>query len=247
MVAPVGGGGPLGRIDPRARIVAATLLSLILVAVNDWTALALGLLAAAAAAASARLPPRLTLGRLAAIEGFMVATLALLPFTHPGEPWFRIGPVTATLEGALLALGILIKANGTVLLLLALVGTQEPAMVGHALRALRVPATLVHILLFSVRYVDVLRLEYDRLRRAIVARAFRPRADRHTWQSLGYLIGMLLLRAFERAERVLAAMKCRGYHGHIPIRGQFAWGVADTLFLALVLGVGAAMVGLDRS
>ena len=33
-------------------------------------------------------------------------------------------------------------------------------------------------------------------------RGFKPGSNRHTWRSLGYLVGMLLVRSLERAERV---------------------------------------------
>ena len=49
---------------------------------------------------------------------------------------------------------------------------------------------------------------------AMKARGFRLRCNPHTWRSIGYLFGMLLVRSIERAERILAAMRCRGFQGH---------------------------------
>ena len=117
---------------------------------------------------------------------------------------------------------------------------------GHALARLKAPDKLVHLLLFTVRYLGVLQEEFLRLRRAIRARAFVARSDRHTWRVTGWLAGMLLVRGFERARRVSAAMKCRGFHGRFYLLDTAAWEPADT-HLSLVFGIGlAALLVLDR-
>ena len=117
---------------------------------------------------------------------------------------------------------------------------------GHALARLKAPDKLVHLLLFTVRYLGVLHEELLRLRRAMRARAFVPRSDRHTWRVTGWLAGMLLVRGLERARRVSAAMKCRGFHGRFYLLDTAAWASADTL-LSLVFGAGlAALLVLDR-
>ena len=67
----------------------------------------------------------------------------------------------------------------TVLMLMALVGTMESTTLCHALYRLRTPESLVHLLMFTVRYIDVLHQEYLRLRTAMKARGFRPQNSRH--------------------------------------------------------------------
>ncbi len=87
---------------------------------------------------------------------------------------------------------------------------------GHALGRLGVPWKLVYLLFFTVRYVDVLNREQHRLRAAMRMRAFRPRNNLHTYRTYGYLVGMILVRSLDRAERIVAAMKCRGFRGRFP-------------------------------
>jgi len=107
----------------------------------------------------------------------------------------------------------------------------EPTQFGHALSRLRVPDKLVHLLLFTVRYLDVIGQEYKRMRRAMQARAFVMQANRHTWRSIGYMIGMLLVRALERSERVMNAMKCRGYQGRFFLMDDARLGRFDLVFV----------------
>jgi cobalt/nickel transport system permease protein len=105
---------------------------------------------------------------------------------------------------------------------------------GHALHALRMPEQLVQLLMFTTRYIETLREEYMRLRAAMKMRGFRPGTNWHTYRSFGYLVGMMLVRALERSERVLGAMKCRGFTGRFVLLEQFRMTDRDWLFAALM-------------
>jgi cobalt/nickel transport system permease protein len=225
------------------RIVLALLFALVTVSLADLAALVAAFAAAVLLAGLARLPPGRTARRLLALDGFMVAILVLLPFTVPGEPVAMLGPWPLSGAGLAEAAAILLTANSVVLAVLALVGTIEPALLGNALAGLGVPDKLTRLLVLTTRYIDVLGQEFTRLRLAMKARAFRPRGNLHTWRSYGYLFGMLLVRSFERSERILGAMKCRGYVGRPvappplpPPPADLAVGGACGLLL-LVLGV----------
>ncbi|MFD0978343.1 cobalt ECF transporter T component CbiQ [Tropicimonas aquimaris] len=222
----------LGRIDPRVRIVAALAFAVVTVACGRLPVLLAALGIAVALLAASRLPAGRTLRRMATMDGFILILLVMLPFTVPGEPMFTIWGLPASREGLLQAVEILLTANAVILALMALVGTMEPVTMGHALHALRVPTALVHLLMFTVRYIDVLREEYLRLRQAMKARGFRPSTDWHCYRSFGYLLGMLLVRSMERSERILDAMKCRGFTGRIPLLDRFAFARRDAVFTA---------------
>ncbi|MGP3698056.1 cobalt ECF transporter T component CbiQ [Rhodobacter sp. NSM] len=234
---PLPDGGALRRIDPRARLVAAAGFALAAVALSTLTGLVLALGLALALLVASRLPVAPTLKRMAMMDGFIVFMLALLPFTVPGTAAFTLWGFPASWQGLRQAVAIALTANAVILALMVLAGTLEPAILGHALARLGVPERLVHLLLFTVRYIEVLAEEYQRLRLAMRARGFRPRTDRHTVTSLGHLVGMMLVRALERSERVLAAMRCRGFTGRLPLIDRLAWRPSDTAFL-----VGLAMV-----
>ncbi len=227
------GNNPVRRLDPRIRIVAAALFAVVVVALSDFLALGLALALALVVLVLARLPPGPTLRKVAAVDGFILFMLAMLPFTTPGEVLFTLGPLTATQDGLLKALAIAFKANAIVMVLLALVGTIEATALGHGLHRLKVPANLVHLLLFTVRYIEVLQQEYLRLRTAMRARGFEPGNNRHTYRSIGYLLGMLLVRSLERSERILEAMKCRGFHGRFFLLDSLSYGRHDAVFASI--------------
>jgi len=97
--------------------------------------------------------------------------------------------------------------------------TPFPAIL-RALRALRLPAVLVATLALAYRYLFVLVDEAERLLRARDCRSAQgPNGAGGTllWRArvTGRMAGTLLLRAFERSERIYVAMLSRGYDGEL--------------------------------
>ncbi len=239
--------GLVDGVDPRMRIVAAAGFAVTVVACSWIPALVLALAIALVAMLTTRLPLRSTLKRMAAMDGFIIFILVLLPFTMPGEPMLTLWGMTASWDGLHKAVAIALKANAVILMLMVLVGTMEPVTLGHALHSLGVPAALVHLLLFTVRYIDVLQDEYQRLRMAMKARGFRPSNSLHTYKSFGYLVGMMLVRALERSERILDAMKCRGFTGTIPLLAEFELTSRDAVFATAMSSVVVLLAFLETT
>jgi cobalt/nickel transport system permease protein len=246
MPADASAAGWMAALDPRLRVVAALLFALVIVSMTRIPALAAALTLALAAAASSGWPAHRLLRRLLPLEGFMLVLLLTLPFTVPGQPLLTLGPLAASAEGLLLALAILLKASAVVLALLALVGTLDAGRLGHALARLGVPERLVHLLLLTARQIHLIGDEYARLREAMRARAFVPRSDRHTWNSIGWLMGMLLVRSLGRSRRVLDAMRCRGFDGRFHRLDTQVWSGRDTAVLAALAALLSALLLLDR-
>ncbi|ARC89064.1 cobalt ECF transporter T component CbiQ [Rhodovulum sp. MB263] len=231
----------LDGLDPRTRLIGAGAFACVTVGASFLPVLLAALLLALGLMALSGRAAGRTLRRMAAMDGFIFLLVAMLPFTTPGTPVMALWGFEASREGLLHAARILLTANAVVLALLSLVGTLEPVTMGQALHRLGTPERLVHLLLFTIRYIEVLRAEYLRLRRAMKVRGFRPGTSWHTYRSLGYLVGMMLVRAVERSERVLAAMKCRGFSGRLPMLSGFAYGPRDAAFGA---GLGALLLAM---
>lgn len=236
-----GGGGRLADIDPRMRIVAVCLFAVVIVACRSVNGPLVGIGMALIALILTQAPIRATLKRMAAMDGFIIFMLIMLPFTVPGDALFTLFGFAASRQGLMQAIEIMLKANAVVLAGLTLIGTLSSVTLGHALYRLHVPVNLVHLLLFTVRYIDVLHDEYLRSRTAMEARGFRPGTNLHTMRTIGYLIGMMLVRALERSERILAAMSCRGFVGQFPMFDDFRLRPRDWLFGSLVV-LGCALI-----
>lgn len=83
------------------------------------------------------------------------------------------------------------------------------------LRRWHCPLVLVAMLGFMYRYSLILWDELRRLRNARAARDFGGGPWWRAWSGNSQMIGLLLLRAMERAERTHRAMLARGWNGSI--------------------------------
>lgn len=83
------------------------------------------------------------------------------------------------------------------------------------LRRWHCPPVLIAMLGFMYRYTFILWDELRRLRNARDAREFGRSSWSRKWSSNSQMIGLLLLRAMERAERTHRAMLARGWDGAV--------------------------------
>ncbi|HIJ64322.1 MAG TPA: cobalt ECF transporter T component CbiQ [Candidatus Hydrogenedentes bacterium] len=224
---------PITRRDPRMRVVAACAFAAVVCVTERPFVLASGFGMAVFVCTIARAPFVRTVRRLAALNLFMILLVVSLPLFAAGAPLVEIGPIAWTREGFWRAVIIAVRANTIMIGLSALLATMEPAHFGFALSRLGVPDKLTHVLLFMVRYIEVIHVEYHRLRHAMRLRGFRPRCNRHTCRSLGYLVGLLLVRSLDRADRIVEAMKCRGFRGRFYVLAPFKLNSRDAVFAAM--------------
>jgi len=200
-----------------AHVKILALLGFVLLVVatpKDWFgAYAAYLLVIAAVVAVSRVPPTYILRRLVVEVPFVVFAL-LIPFIATGPRTEMLG-LSVSEPGLLSAWGLLAKGTLGVLASLTLAATTEPRLLLAGLERLHIPALLVQIMGFMVRYLDVVTEEMRRMRIARESRGFDARDVRH-WPVLARSAGALFIRSYERGERVHLAMLSRGYTGTMP-------------------------------
>jgi cobalt/nickel transport system permease protein len=229
-------------LDPRLRVLLCVGYAFLVVCLRRWVSLGLALSVALVLVGVARAYNRTTLRRLAALNLFTLFLAVFLPLSTPGRILFRAGALAWTREGFASALRIGAKANAVMLASGAFLATMDPSTLGHALGRLGLPHKLTHILLFCIRYLEVFHDEYHRLRNAMKLRAFRPTCRPHALRSFGHLVGMLFLHSFDRADRIVEAMKCRAFRGTFYALSDFRFGRGDAVFAAVFLAT-ALIVG----
>jgi cobalt/nickel transport system permease protein len=200
--------GPLGRLDARIKLV-ATVVGVVVVVVATpigwWRLLAAEGLVLAFVIGLSGIPPRDLFMRwfgFLVLVGFLAWLVAL---SHPSRAQVGTGTV---------AFSIVAKNSLAFLAMLVLVGVTPFPQIVTALGRLGVPVVLVATLQLMYRYVHVFGEELRRMIQARRSRTFR-RSGRLDWGLLTGLIGGLFLRAFERGERVHAAMVARGWDGTV--------------------------------
>ncbi|MGA8256307.1 MAG: cobalt ECF transporter T component CbiQ [Nocardioides sp.] len=160
-----------------------------------------------------KVPPTYILKRMV-VEVPVVVFALLLPFVAQG-PRTEVLGVSLSESGLLGAWGLLAKATLGVMASLTLAATTEPQALLMGLQRLRMPALLVQIMGFMIRYLEVVTDELRRMRIARESRGFSGRGLRQ-WPVLAKTLGALFIRSFERGERVHLAMLSRGYTGEMP-------------------------------
>ena len=232
------------RLDPRVKIAMAAIYSVIVALSGSVHAAAVSICFPVILILLGRLSLRRILRRLAVVNAFVLFLWVFLPFTYPGKIVYSLGPLDVHREGLVYALLITLKSNAIMLTVLSLLGTSSVFSVVYALSRLGVPDKLVHLFFFCYRYVHVVHEEYHKLVNALKIRGFKPGTNIHTYRTYSYLVGMLLVRSFDRSARILSAMKCRGFNGkfHLLARGEmhghdYLVGASSVLFSVLLLVV----------
>lgn len=139
-----------------------------------------------------------------------------------------IGGIHAS-RGWVTFLTLLIKSGLTVTVSILLIATTGMDRLAAALRLLKIPKIFVLQLLLTYRYISVLLEEVARMQRAYSLRAPGQRGVHlSVWSSF---VGQLILRTFERAQRVYQAMSLRGFTGEYHTGGVARIGLSDLAYL----------------
>jgi len=190
-----------------------------------------------------RISVAFVLRRLKPLIVFMIPFFLLLPLsiTHDPEQGIRISWIWAN---ELLATVLAVRAVAIAITVFPMLGTAPFHVSMKSLQDVGFPRMLIQAVLFTYRYLFVYLDQLRKMGVATRSRGFRPGFDRRSFKIYGYQVGMLLVTSFEQTERILNAMKSRGYDGTIrilykPERVRMDWWkFAGILMLTLVMSVG---------
>jgi len=225
----------VSHLDPRWKLAALLIAAAVVASLHTLPATIAALAASLLLVVFARLPSRWFLERLAAVSLFLALFTLPLPWLLTGEGivW-TLGPFRLSWHGVEVALLLIAKAITLVSLLLTVQATAPLETTLKAAHALRIPGLLIQLGLLTYRYVFVLADELRRLRIALRVRGYRNRARRHSYRTAGHIAGTLLVRGYERAERVEQAMRCRGFDGQFRSLTTFATRFGDVLAFLVI-------------
>jgi len=217
---------PLHNLEARSKILAFTALivCVLSVPVGSGSLFLAHFFVAAMLMGFSQVPLTYIMGRILIILPFIVlASLAV--------PWRGYQGLAILFARAILCL----------MLLILLTNTTRFVELLRGLRKLGCPRILVVNLSFLYRYFFVLTEEALRMKQARDCRRIGRAPFREELRILSSMLGTLLIRSFERAERMHSAMLSRGYSGDFPVTEArtFTWRdlvflVGVALFIALI-------------
>jgi len=219
----VPGNSPVHRLDPRTKILGASLFIVLLflakglpgyLAVTAFSVLVVGL---------SSIPLSYLLRGLRPLLFLLVLTVGLQVFLTPGTPIWHWGPLVATREGV--SLGIFLSYRLVLLVFVTslLTLTTSPIALTDGLerllqpfKRLGVPAhELAMMMTIALRFIPTSLEEADKIMKAQMARG----ADFETGNPLQRARGLvpllvpLFVGAFRRADELAMAMEARCYRG----------------------------------
>jgi cobalt/nickel transport system permease protein len=184
------------------------------------------------------IPINVFLRRLLVIIPFILMAVAAVPFAGGdlGGTSFSLGlsHIEVPRKGLLIVTNVCFKSTLSVLFLTLLISSTPFSDLISGLKELRVPPLLTDSLSFMYQYLFILIDEGERIARARDARLF---GGRWIWHAsiIGYMIGTLFVRSFERGEIIYLAMKARGYDSELIIQKTGKLGIRDFAFMSTVL------------
>jgi cobalt/nickel transport system permease protein len=202
-------------MPPEIKILTALLFVIVVVAttIQNWLAYLVFFMILILIIRLAKLPYKTVFIR-SLIEIPFVLFALLMPFFGAGS---KVDVFGLQLYEAGLWAGAGIIAKGTIGVVTAIIlsasTTAREILTG--LEKLRIPAPLISIATFMLRYLNVINDELGRMKIARESRGFEERGMK-SWRILAQTVGALFIRSYERGERVYLAMLSRGFVGAMP-------------------------------
>ncbi len=229
------GNSPIHNLDPRIKVLTAAVFVVCVVSFDKYTigAMLPFALFLVLVAGLAEIPLGLIGRKLVLVSPFALFLGMFNPLLDQ-QPLLTIGSVVIS-GGWISFASIMLRfalTVGAILLLVAVTGFNSVCM---ALERLGMPRIFAVQLLLLYRYIFVLMEEGIRMYRARQLRAFHGRGL--GMRTFGLLVGSLLLRTLDRAQRIHLAMLCRGFDGTIRTRKPLRLQSRELLVLLLCAGL----------
>ena len=101
----------------------------------------------------------------------------------------------------------------------------------YGLQKLKLPQIIIAIMSFAIRYIDVFIDEFKRVRISMRSRGYQEKGIKGLIP-IAYASGAMLIRGYERGERVYNSMISRGFKGTLELKErEFKSSKFDTRFL----------------
>lgn len=245
-------GSPFHRWDVRAKIVTLLLHAFLIGSLRQLGPALAAVGISVVAVFVSRCDMHRVAKRMLAVTGFLSFLLLLMPLTvpeHSGDTLIVVSGwhwLSINLRGLRLAAVIAAKGVAIALLMEPLLTTAPLPVTLHGLSKLGVPDIVGQMVMLSHRYIHVFRHEAQRMASGMRVRGFRKRTNIETLKAVSNFLGMLLVRSFERTERVFDAMRARGYRGRFPEPEPLRLRKTDLMMGLGWLTLGIALVVCDR-
>ncbi|MFZ7943877.1 energy-coupling factor transporter transmembrane component T family protein [Neobacillus sp. 19] len=187
---------------PRVKVVLALLMIILGVLPKNLIIIGGNLIIGTTLLFIYRIPFHAFIKQLKPIAFFMLFTFLFFPLYEGGHGWIKALQYSGRLLFVAQMLTFVFYRLGV------------PAFL-QVLAEIRIPSIFIELMMFTLRFMDVFRTEVRQMLLSLRSRGFYTGnwfQVKKYWV-LGGLLGSLLLRSFQRSERIYLGMLSKGYKG----------------------------------
>lgn len=199
--------------DPRAKIITFTTLIFSFVFIENISLAILAILFSIILVSLSKLPPEFVYRHLKYPVLFLFSIFFVMAFTIKGNDILNLPLVDLTFDGVYLGSLIFFRGVAALLLAFLIFSTSRFDAIIKAIYMMKLPNVFVQMIAFSYRYIFVIIDEFQNMKKALSSKGFVFGLNQYSLSLIGNMIGGLLIRSYERGDRVHSSMVSKGYGG----------------------------------
>jgi energy-coupling factor transport system permease protein len=197
----------------------------------------------------ARVPVRVFLRSLRLIFGLGILLMIFHFFADPGEPVYRIGPLTITDGGLREGPIFFFRLSVVVLASFVLIWTTDTRDLMVSLTQAGVPYRYAFAVFLALRFLPLVQREVEAVRSAHAIRGQAMRSNLlHRFKLWQRYVFTVMVNGLRKAEMAATALECRGF-GAYPDRSYVktvSYNRLDLWFIILFFAAEATLIYLER-
>jgi len=238
------------RLETRIKIISFVVFIALSVSLNNIYTLFAALMAAILFSILGKVGLRKLLKRLFLAFPFELIIIIFIPFTVKGHEVINLLGLSITAEGLSRALVLFLRMETACVIMAVLFLTTGANGIINGLRGLKFPNIIVALIEFILRYIDLFNHEIEKMNIARKSRGYvkgKHIFNKKTFKTLGDIIGIGLIRSYDRSKKIYNSMLSRGYKGYTIQYHSPEIKLSDVFLAALFIVTAVTIFILDRS
>jgi cobalt/nickel transport system permease protein len=133
------------------------------------------------------------------------------------------------------ALLIALRANAIILFALLIFHNKSLFDIASGMQTLKLPDKLVSLFFFVGKFIIIIKQEFNITKNVMKIRNFKSKTNLFSYKVYANVIGMLIVKCFDRAEKLKNSMILRNFQGKIYQSKKEKFSKVDFLILFSVL------------
>ena len=114
-----------------------------------------------------------------------------------------------------LALLIFLRSNALLLFMLLIFYKKTIFDIAISMQTLRVPDKLATVFFFVAKFIVIMKEEFEVTKKVMKTRNFKAKSNIFSYKIYSNVIGMIIVKCFERADKLKDSMLLRNFQGKI--------------------------------